>query len=135
MALQNGVIFLLLQDPFTLYKPPTLPPSKHPETITLPPPCLTDGVKHSSSIFSFFHLTNVPQTQTSICLSIILFSNLPLSSVCSFAHLNLFFLLASLRYGFFFATFPRRPESRNCRFTVDIKTGVLWVLFNNRVQY
>ena len=29
-----------------------------------------------------------------------LLGRVPLSSVCSFAHLNLFFLLASLRYGF-----------------------------------
>ena len=33
----------------------------------------------------------------------------PLSSVCSFAHINILFLLASLRYGFFFATLPWRP--------------------------
>ena len=32
--------------------------------------------------------------------------------LCSFAHLNLFFLLPSLRYGFFFAALPRRPASR-----------------------
>ena len=31
-----------------------------PQTITLPPPCLTDGVRHSSSIFSLvLRLTNV----------------------------------------------------------------------------
>ena len=30
----------------------------------------------------------------------------------SFAHLNLLFLLASLRYVFFFATLPRRPASQ-----------------------
>lgn len=59
-----------------------------------------------------------------------LFSNLPMSSVCSFAHLNLFFLLASLRYGFFFPTLPRRPASRSYLFTVDDETGVLRVLYN-----
>jgi hypothetical protein len=48
----------------------------------------------------------------SFILSITLFSNLPLSSVCSFAYLNLFFLLASLRYGFFFATLPTRPAKK-----------------------
>ena len=48
--------------------------------------------------------------------------------LCSFAHLNLF--LASLRYGFFFATLPRSPSSRSHFFTVDVETSVLWVLFN-----
>ena len=38
--------------------------------------------------------------------------------------------MASLRYGFFFATLPRRPASRSDLFTVDVETGVLWVLFN-----
>ena len=70
-----------------------------------------------------------------ICLSISLFSNLPLSSVCSFAHLNILFLLASLRYGFFFATLPRRPASRSRLFTVDIETGVLGVLFNEAASW
>ncbi|CDQ89966.1 unnamed protein product [Oncorhynchus mykiss] len=32
--------------------------------------------------------------------------------LCSFAHLNLLFLLPSLRYGFFFATLPRKPASQ-----------------------
>ena len=27
-------------------------------------------------------------------------------------------------------TLPRRPASRSCVFTVDVETGVLWVLFN-----
>ena len=53
-----------------------------------------------------------------------------LGSVCSFAHLNLLFLLDSLRYGFFFATLPKRPASWSHLFTVDVETGVLWVLFN-----
>jgi hypothetical protein len=38
--------------------------------------------------------------------------------------------LASLRYGFFFATLPRRSASRSRLFTVDVETGVLRVLFN-----
>ena len=50
--------------------------------------------------------------------------------LCYFAHLNLVFLLASLRYGFFFATLPRRPASWSRLFTVDVETGVLRVLFN-----
>ena len=50
----------LFKIPFSLYKSPTLPAPKQPQTITLPPPCLTDGVRHSSSIFSLvLHLTNV----------------------------------------------------------------------------
>ena len=39
-------------------------------------------------------------------------------------------LLASLRYGFFFATLPRRPASRIRLFAVDVETGVFQVLFN-----
>ena len=50
--------------------------------------------------------------------------------MCSFAHLNILFLLASLRYGFFFAALPRRPAYRSRLFTVDVETGVLRVLFN-----
>ena len=41
--------------------------------------------------------------------------------------------LASLRYGFFFATLPRRPASRSRLFTVDFETGALQVLFNEAV--
>ena len=33
-------------------------------------------------------------------------------------------------HGFFFAILPRRPASRSRLFTVDVKTGVLWVVFN-----
>ena len=50
--------------------------------------------------------------------------------LCYFAHLNLLFLLPSLRYGFFFSTLPRRPASLSHLFTVDVETGVLQVLFN-----
>ena len=50
--------------------------------------------------------------------------------LCYFAHLNLLFLLANLRYGFFFATLPRRQAFRSCLFTVDVETGDLRVLFN-----
>ena len=57
------------------------------------------------------------------------FSNLPLSSVCVL-NLNILFLLANLRYGFSFATLPRRPSSRSHIFTVDLETCVLRVLFN-----
>ena len=48
----------------------------------------------------------------------------------SFAHLNLFFALASLRYGFFLAPLPSRPAPRSRLFTVDVETGDLRVLFN-----
>ena len=136
MALQNGVIAFLIQNPFTLYKSPTLPAPKQPQTITLPPPCLTDGVRHSSSIFSLvLHLTNVllcdPNT-SNLDLSVhnTFFQSSSVQCLCSFAHLNLFLLLASLRYGFFFATLPRRPASQSCLFTVDVETGVLRVPFN-----
>jgi hypothetical protein len=43
--------------------------------------------------------------------------------------------LANLRYGFFFATLPRRPAFRSCIFTVDIEPGVLRVLFNEAVSW
>ena len=51
------------------------------------------------------------------------------------AHLNLFLLLASLRYGFFFATLPWSPESRSRLFTADVDTGVLRVLFNEDASW
>ena len=76
----------------------------------------------------FFFVIQTPQT--SISLSITLFSNLPLSGVCVLLPILIFFLLASLRYGFFFATLPRRSASRSRLFTVDVETGVLRVLFN-----
>ena len=44
--------------------------------------------------------------------------------LCSFAHFNILSLLARLRYGFSFATLPRRPASRSRLFTVDVETGV-----------
>ena len=37
--------------------------------------------------------------------------------------------MASLRYGFFFATLPKRPASRSRLFTVDVETVFLPVLF------
>ena len=66
---------------------PNLPAPKQPQTITLPPPCLTDGVRYSSSIFSLvLHLINVllcdPNT-SNLDLSVHnTFPNLPLSNVC-----------------------------------------------------
>ena len=54
---------------------------------------------------------------------------------CSFAHLNLYFLLVSLRYGFFFAALPRRLTSQSRLFTVDVETGVLRVLFNEAASW
>ena len=42
----------------------------------------------------------------------------------------LFFLLVSLRHGFFFETLPRKPASRSHLFTVNIEIGVLRVIFN-----
>lgn len=54
---------------------------------TFPSPCLSDGVKHSSKIFSFvLCLTNFllcdPNTSTWIHLYIQLFPHYPLSTVC-----------------------------------------------------
>ena len=53
------------------------------------------------------------------------FQSSSVQCLCSFAHLNLLFLLASLTYGFFFAILPRRPALRSHLFTVDIETDVL----------
>ncbi|CAJ0930612.1 unnamed protein product [Ranitomeya imitator] len=98
--------------PFTSYKYPTLPVPKQPQTITLPPPCLTDGVRHSAIIFSVvLRLTNVllcdPNTSNlDSSVHHTLFQSSFVKCLCSFAHINLFLLLASLRYGFFFATLP-----------------------------
>ena len=93
-------------------------------------------LKHSSSIISLvLHLTNFllcdPNT-SNLDLSVhnTFFQSSSFQCLCSFAHLILFFLLASLRYGFFFTTLPRRPASRSGFFTVDIETGVLRVPFN-----
>ncbi|CAB1428518.1 unnamed protein product, partial [Pleuronectes platessa] len=58
MALQNGVIAFLIKVPFTLCKSPTLPLPKQPQTITLPPPCLTEG-QHPGVASSLLTLTLV----------------------------------------------------------------------------
>ena len=71
-------IAFLLQDPFYPVTSLTLALPKHSQTITLPPPCLTDGARDSSSIFSASHKCCSSQNS----LSITLFSNFPLSSVC-----------------------------------------------------
>ena len=63
------------------------------------------------------------------------FKSSSVQCLCSFAHLNLFLLLASLRYDFFFATLPRRPASWSRLFTVDFETGVLRVPFNEAASW
>ena len=53
----------------------------------------------------------------------VLLGRVPLSSVCVLLPILIFsFLLASMRYGFFFATLPRRPASRSRLFNVYIDT-------------
>ena len=49
--------------------------------------------------------------------------------LCSSAHLNLFF------YWPVWDTLPRRPASCTRLFTVDVETGVLWVLFNEAASW
>lgn len=44
-------LFSSLKVPSTLDKYPILPPAKHPQTCTLPPPCFNNGIKHHSCIF------------------------------------------------------------------------------------
>ena len=56
---------------------------------------------HKSSTGSFISMSTVKRRLRDAGL----LGRVPLSSVCSFAHLNLLFLLAGLRYGFFFAFF------------------------------
>ena len=120
-----------LQDPFYPVQISHFTTTKAPQTITLPPPCLTDCVKHSSSIFSFFLcLTNVllcePNTSNlDSSVRNTIFQSSSVQCLCYFDHLYIFFLLASLRYGFFFATLPRRPASRSHLFTADVETGDL----------
>ena len=118
--------------PYSKFKSPTLPAPKQPQTITLLPPCF----RHSSSIFSLFRrLKNVllcdPNT-SNLDLSVhnTFFQSSSIQCLCYFAHLNIFLLLASLRYGLFFATLPRRPASRSRLFIVDVETGVLRIPFN-----
>ncbi len=72
--------------------------------MTLPSPCLTDGVTHCSSIFSFvLRLTNIllfdPKTSNlDSSAHNTFFQSFTVQYLCSFANLNLFFLLISLRY-------------------------------------
>ena len=63
------------------------------------------------------------------------FQSFSVQCLYSFAHLSILFLLASLRYGFFFATRPRRSASWSRLFTVDVETGVLRVLFNEAASW
>ena len=59
-----------------------------------------------------------------------LLGRVPLFSVCVLLPILIFSFYWPLRYGFLFATLPRRPASRSCLFTVNVETGVLRVLFN-----
>lgn len=63
MVQPNGVIAFFVQHAFYFVQIPHFPSTKapqHPQSITLPPPCLTDGIKYSSSIFSGdLHLTKL----------------------------------------------------------------------------
>ena len=81
----------------------------------------------------FFCVIQTPQT-FDLSVHNTFFQSASVQCVCSFAHLNLFLLLASLRYGFFFATLPRRPASRSRLLTVDVRTGVLQVPFNEAAR-
>lgn len=72
----------------------------------------------------FFFFCNSQMFFCVICLFIKLHQSIILCPVCFFAHLNIFLLLAGLKYAFFFATLPRRPASRRCIFTLDFETGV-----------
>ena len=118
MALQNGVIGFLLQDPFypvqISHSTTTKAPPDHHIASTMLGRWHQALLKH---LFFFLCLKNVllcDPNNSNLDLSVhnTFFRSSSSQCLCSFAHLNIFFLLASLRYGFFFATLPRRPHSR-----------------------
>lgn len=134
MALQNLVIISFLKVPSTLYKSPILPPPKHPRPSHSLHHAWLKVLRYCSSIFSFvLHLTNVllfdPKTSNlDSSIHNTFFQPSGVQCLCSFAHLSLLFLLASLR-RLFLAILPWSPASWSHLFTVDADTGVWRVLF------
>ena len=135
MVFQNGLIAFLLQDPFYPVQISHLTTTKAPPDHHIASTMLDRWHQPLLQHLFIFCLTNVLlcDLNTSNLDSSVhntFFQSSSVHCLCSFAHLNLFFSLASLRYGYFFATLPRRPASWIRLFTVDVETGVLWVLFN-----
>src|SRR4029434_6185586 len=77
----------------------------------------------------FFCVIQTPQTL--ICLSITLFSNLPLSNVCVLLPISIFSFYWPVSDMVFSLPLclERRPASRSRLFTVDVDTGALRVPF------
>ncbi len=98
---------------------------KHPQTVTEPPPCLTVGIIHFGSNFSFGLLQTITfpsdpkrlnfdsSDQTTVSQKSIDFFNI------SFAYLRRLIRFILLTYGFFRATLPNNPASCALRRTVD----------------
>src|SRR4029434_11254392 len=84
---------------------------------------------HLFCVSQMFYLCDPKTSNFNLSVHNTFFQLSSVQCLCSFAHINLFFFLASLRYGFFFATLPRRPASRSRLFTVDVDTVVLRVPF------
>ena len=95
-----------------------------PQTITLPPPCLTVGRKFlgSSSVFGLRHTLSKPSEQKMLNLlssvKITLFQNSSGSSTYFRAYSRRFFSFLAEMNGFFLATQPRYPFSRRTFRTV-----------------
>ena len=64
-----------------------------------------------------------------------LVGRVPLSSVCVLLPILIFSFYWPVWDVSFSLQLPRRPASRSRLFTVDIETGVLWVLFNEAVSW
>ena len=93
------------------------------------PPASSHLVRVSQMVFFVIW---TPQTQISLSITLFFVSNLPLSSVCVLLPIFIFFfLLASLRYSFFFFCNPAyEPASRSGLFSVDVEAGVVRALLN-----
>jgi hypothetical protein len=83
----------------------------------------------------FFWLTNdvfCDPDNSNLDLSVhnTLFQSSSVQCVCSFANLNILFLMASLRYGTFLQLCLEGQHPGLGLFNVDVETGVLRVLFN-----
>lgn len=118
--MQKWVIAFLIQDPCDTVQ------ISHFIATTIASTCLKDGIKNSSSIYLYVpHFTNALSDPNISNLNNFVHNTLFHSSsaqcLCSFAHLNLFFLLARFRFCFFFATLPRRPTPWSRLFTAALK--------------
>ena len=127
MALQNGVIAFLLQDLFYPLEISHFTTTKAPQTITLPPPCLTDGVKHSSSIFSASHVLLCDLNTSNLDLS---FHNTFFQSscpVCVFLPIFSYYRPRDMAFSLQLCLEGKHPGVSS---SLLMLTGVFHVLFN-----